>query len=201
MKAVTILLFLSAPSGPTVAEICRVECPNGNGIKSIGHGVLVGIDAEGFATILTAKHVIRGSIDKPTVIFRGSGAAEGGTAVVLKITEWAESASYDLAGLRVKLTPYQAAALKPTPIAQSRPAPNSIIGSVRTRGPVRYGPLNEQGHPLLEYGGHSVQGDSGGPIRDALGRLVSIVCTTDGHNTHGPPPEIIARFLRQFSPS
>jgi len=166
---------------PLRAEICLVRAPLGGGAYSVGHGVYLD---QGI--ILTAAHVLRGAIAKPTIDFLQARQSA-------RARDWAVSRRYDLAGLIVD----------PPPGAQcsilTGQWPAGPVRSARSRGPAFRGISNMRGLPLFSFRGHSILGDSGGPIWDAQG-VVSVIESTDGSSTHGPPPEALVEFVRAWRP-
>lgn len=179
--AIALISIALIAVAPLRAEICLVRAPLGGGAYSVGHGVYVG---EGI--VLTAAHVLRGAVAKPTITFLQAGQAT-------RATDWIASRRYDLAGLIVA----PPAGAQSSTLTSQWPA--GPVRSARSRGAAFRGVSNERGFPLFSFRGRSIQGDSGGPIWDADG-VVSIVCTTDGTSTHGPPPEALLSLVRQWRP-
>lgn len=163
-----------------------MSVPAGGNSRFAGHGVYVGR-----GIVLTAKHVLRGGRGAPTVTFVASGRRIPGS-------EMAISDSYDLAGITIK----EPAGATPTPITETWPT--SQVSSFRSRGTPRRGVRNDRGREVFGWNGVSVLGDSGGPVKDSQGRVVSLVCYGNHGRTYGPPPNKIVEFVRKwkkFSPT
>lgn len=184
LTVVALTLVLISPSK---AELCRVSVPDGGGVYSAGHGVYIGN-----SLVLTALHVVRDARGTPSIRFLKTGQSVKAQRI-LTSTKW------DLAGFVIEAPPGAEA----TPLAGQWPVTGSSLGAddcttLRSRGrPVR-GHTNGRGGELFTVTARSIGGDSGGPIKDGQGRVVSIISCGDGRVTHGPPPDALVDFVTKW---
>jgi len=164
------------------AEICQIWSSDGGNIFSGGHGVYIGN-----GTVLTAWHVISNARDMPICKFTRTGSS-------CRARYFAKSAEFDLAGLHI----HPPAEIVATPVATEWPGTSEPLRSLRSEGKLRLYLSDMNGRRLFNFTGGSVQGDSGGPIFDGNGRVVSIISTSDGRETQGPPTPSVSIFARRF---
>lgn len=180
MKPLVLFATLLTPS-ISLAEICSVTVPLGDGSNAQGHGVYVGN-----GLVLTARHVIRGNRGMASMRFLSSGKKLRGTHHYV-------SSAYDLAGIRVN----EPAGVKPTAVVSTWPSRR--VRTFRGWGMPRRG-LEMFGRSVFCCMAPSVPGDSGGPIRDQQGRVVSIISVSDFRtDTLGPPPDKLVEFMQKCS--
>lgn len=176
------------------AAVARISNELRGGVTSFGTGTLIAKD-ERCGWVLTCAHLFRDGVGRVTVSF-----ADG--AYAARLLAWDRPA--DLAVLEIA-----APAANPPPIREDVPAvgeavtfcgfgstgrlqvkPGRVLGYVRTAG--------LPGRETLQVSGGADNGDSGGPIFDAGGRLVGVLWGTDGTRTVGSYCGRVRAFLARL---
>lgn len=171
-------------------SVARIIAPDQGGV-SLGSGVLVDVN-NNQGLVLTNWHVIRDSRSAVLVQFH-DGFQSAGT--VIRYDE-----AWDLAALVIWKPP-----AAPIPLADHPPAvgePLTIAGFGRGAYRAQTGPCTEYLSPGAGYGKEFVelaatarQGDSGGPILDANGKLAGVLFGQNQGRTIGSCSTRLRTFL------
>lgn len=181
-----------------LGAVCRVVVEDGGGQRSIGSGSLV--EYEGQYAILTNYHVVKDGRGRIRVAF-ADGTWRTATLVGTDPT-------WDLAALELSEPPKGITPAKLQYGTEAKWEPGQRLESAG------YGPDGKlavnSGRFLayrtragataadwLEMSGRARQGDSGGPIFDARGRLAGVLWGTDGRSVVGTQVGRVHRFLRR----
>ena len=167
LGATALALVMSSVAS---AERCVVLTLDRDGGRSQGEGVLIARDGQR-GLVLTAKHVLRDARQPATMIF-----SEGRyTAVETCLLPNGDMAGMLADGLRDE---------KPTAFAPE--APRGSCGTHRGIAPISTARWNSTaGLPQLIWNRPSADGDSGGPVYDDQGRVVSILWGSVDGESHG----------------
>lgn len=154
-----VLLVVSAAS----AERCIVRAPGGGGSWFVGQGVLVAKSGDR-GIVLSAKHVIRAAVGPAWCQFVNSGKTY--VASDTSHIPNADVCGFLLRGLSDDI--------QSTPFSDS--PPTGQVGTFRgLAGQMRTISRSSSGLRQMEFARASRDGDSGGPIYDRNGKVVSIL--------------------------
>lgn len=165
----------TAISGEGVGMIARITTHDRDGSMSLGSGAWIG---EKY--VLTAAHILdkRVSNNSTSVRFPLSSDKRQFAARVIAVNELDDVALLEIPTPRLPI----AAAIASEPPRHGEMATNFGFGSGRYgtgSGPVRNGPgvrITGNGVPVLSWATNNVrQGDSGGPVTNAKGQIVSVL--------------------------
>ena len=153
------------------AERCIVRVPDRDGAWSVGQGVLIA-KADSRGIVLSARHVIRDAGGSARCRFASTGQEH--VAKDLAILPNGDLAGFLLDGLTNE---------KPTRFASRDPS--GMIGTFRGLAPrLQAGWYSTDGLPQLIWRRPSPQGDSGGPVYNEAGEVVSILWGSTGNESH-----------------
>lgn len=186
---------LDDPIQAALPAIVRV-CVSVGGAQSLGSGTLIDKNAE-YGLVLTCAHVFRDGAGRITVVF------PDGRCYGAKLLQRDEQA--DLAALLI----FAPQAI-PLLLSEATPASGAWAASCG------YGPYGQFGcnrgrvigitsssprqlREVLEISGAARQGDSGGPVLDAQGRVVAVLFGTDGRVVDATTCRVARRFLSGLS--
>lgn len=157
----------------------QVHCQDGGGVSSLGSGVLIGYhgDNRDHAVILTAWHVTRDRAQNAVRIIY----PQAQQAVTARVA--AEDSRADVA---VLIAPMNGLVVPATPVTTSEVVDSVVAegfaGGRRFRG-IRQGRVSSNyTSGALGFSFPSIDGESGGPIRNTKGEVVSVVSGSD-HST------------------
>ena len=185
------------PAVRPLLSVALVRITDRNGHILSGSGTLIW-KSKGRAIVLTCSHNLRGAVGSPIVIFRGGHSLK---AKILKTdTLW------DLAVLEIRapdIEPMQLADVVPR-IGDSITAAGCGPGTYRAatgRVTQFLSPQKAPPDDIIEFTAGVRQGDSGGPMINARGRLAGVIAGSDSPgfdpraSTHGTHIGRIRKFL------
>jgi len=194
------------PPSAAIARDPEVRAAGASVVKVLGVACGLGVEGSGWVAapglVVTNAHVIAGQ-DETEVLLRGEGPALPAVAV-------AYDPRNDLAVLRVRALSAPALRLAPEPRSGTaaailgfplngpfdvRAGRLGVTRVVRTQDAYGRGPLERS---ITALRGNVRSGNSGGPMVDGRGRVVTTIfasATTGPRGGYGVPNEIVARAL------
>lgn len=191
----------SADPQGTLAEqhlaqaVARIENRLPGGMAAYASGVLVAKD-ERCGRILTCDHLFRDGVGRITVWLPDEA---GFTAYEARLL--ARNSADDLALLAIAAPPNRPVGLADSPprsgqqVMMAGYGPDGVYRAVRGQVLGYVQKAGSAGAETLQIRAAAREGDSGGPIVDASGRLVAILWGTDGYRTVGTYCGRIRQFL------
>lgn len=184
--------LVSAVSLAQHPAVVRISVPNGQGVSSLGSGVLCGVD-EKYGYILTANHVVKGAVSHSTVSFPDGTRSAGQVLCV--------DAVWDLALIAIHKPN-----VEPVVLAGQDPDYGDRLTAVGYGGGGEYletaGVLSARNFPPTApdvWDWYSIDssvrsGDSGGPVFNEAGELAGILWGADGQSTTATTVRRLTQF-------
>ena len=192
----------SVPSRPHAAHetIVRIEVKEPKGVTGYGSGIIVDV-REGAAYVLTAWHLFMDRKADGKITALVSGKAYG--AVLLDT-----DAVWDLAVLKIRNPGIRRVLLTDTTpkvgqkffLSGFGPGTYQQVSGRLVQFDAPVAPGKEMPFEFAKFGCTVRNGDSGGPILDARGRLVGVVSASQYGNSYGSCFPRIRNFLRGILP-
>ena len=176
-----------APQAPPNPAVCRIRNQMARQ-GSLGSGTVVDTGG-GYALVLTCKHLFRDGAGAITCTFPGNPTAYPGKYV-------ADKNENDLAAILIddpRVAPVDLAA---EPLRRGEFAQSAGFGP-DGRYAVNSGFVTRVDGTQFELSGAARQGDSGGPVFDAQGRLIGVLWGTDGREVIATSAATADGFLQR----
>jgi len=158
-------------------NICQIRVRQGGGVSSVGSGIYIGA-----SRVLSCAHIFRGSADRT-----GTATFPGGSKVDVSIE--AIDTAGDSSLLRTDDEPRGVVAVEWSSIEPETSRAIVLAGYSTGRLGFRAGRFEARWQSgTFSFGAAAVSGDSGGPVIDEHGRLMSNLWGGSGRDCFASPP-------------